>query len=1013
MFNFQNNNIKSIDFSKFKTSGVTNMAHMFSFSSFGSLNLNSFDTSNVNSMEYMFEGCSSLVSLNLNSFDTSNVTNMDSMFKECSSLESLILNSFDTSKVTNMNNMFARCSSLISVNLNNFDTSNVTNMESMFQDCSSLVSLNLNNFHFNNKNLYSMFSTINENLVVCINETRETNLGLPYGLKINCDPICYDNIYYFCLSDICPKNYSKLIREKKLCIIDCNLDDIYKYDYNDTCYEYPLNYTNVTNQYYTDFTNIEILISDKLTNIDITQDINSYHFETDNSDINTILIDSEEVLNSEPMNSLYNSQGELYILNQTTPINLTEEINKDFTEYTNNIILISDKLTNIDITQDTHSYHFETDNSDINTILIDSEQLINSDKENSLNNILEELSILNTETILNEKKIDEILENIDNMILDGNSDEIIAKIKNGEELIFIDNYNIGISLSSSENEKIINLCECENKLKEIYNISKNESLFIYKMIVRKDDMKTPRIEYKIYYPLYKNKMKLLNLTICKNITIEIYIPKIFNNQKEIDQANSSSKSYNDICDKDTTDKGTYIPLNDRKDIYVNNELYPCEENCKFGDYEKNIEKVKCICNTKLDFRLYSEIKKNKTLLLVGFKDIKNIININIMKCYKNLFNNNWLSNNIGFYLILSIILFHLISVIIFYKKDFDIIKNIISNHVFRIAKINIFNNKKPTIRRKKVKSNNKNRLTSKIKNKKIGKNKSKKKNKIKSPPIKKNKKCIKNKRKKNFHINVIQTNNLIENININDNSRNILNNNKKPKTNITLKYTIYELNNSTYKEAIIKDKRTYVQYYLSLIQTKHLLFFSFCSSNDYNSKIIKILLFFILFVVYLIINALFFNDSTMHKLYDDKGKYNILYQIPQIIYSSLISSVISKILKLLALSEQNILELKNIKNKNLLVEESKNIYNYLYTKFILFFLISFILLIIFWYYLSIFCAIYGNTQIHLIKDTSISFGLSMIYPFALYLLPGIFRIPSLRSKNSTLMYNFSKLLQLI
>ena len=700
------------------------------------------------------------------------------------------------------------------------------------------------------------------------------------------------------------------------------------------------------------------------------------------------------------MNSLYNSQGELYILNQTTPINLTEEINKDFTEYTNNIILISDKLTNIDITQDTHSYH-------------DSEQLINSDKENSLNNILEELSILNTETILNEKKIDEILENIDNMILDGNSDEIIAKIKNGEELIFIDNYNIGISLSSSENEKIINLCECENKLKEIYNISKNESLFIYKMIVRKDDMKTPRIEYKIYYPLYKNKMKLLNLTICKNITIEIYIPKIFNNQKEIDQANSSSKHYNDICDKDTTDKGTYIPLNDRKDIYVNNELYPCEENCKFGDYEKNIEKVKCLCNTKLDFRLYSEIKKNKTLLLVGFKDIKNIININIMKCYKNLFNNNGLSNNIGFYLILSIILFHLISVIIFYKKDFDIIKNIISNHVFRIAKINIFNNKNPTIRRIRVKSNNKNRLTSKIKNKKIGKNKSKKKNKIKSPPIKKNKKCIKNKRKKNFHINVIQTNNLIENININDNSRNILNNNKKPKTNITLKYTIYELNNSTYKEAIIKDKRTYVQYYLSLIQTKHLLFFSFCSSNDYNSKIIKILLFFILFVVYLIINALFFNDSTMHKLYDDKGKYNILYQIPQIIYSSLISSVISKILKLLALSEQNILELKNIKNKNLLVEESKNIYNYLYTKFILFFLISFILLIIFWYYLSIFCAIYGNTQIHLIKDTLISFGLSMIYPFALYLLPGIFRIPSLRSKNSTLMYNFSKLLQLI
>ena len=533
------------------------------------------------------------------------------------------------------------------------------------------------------------------------------------------------------------------------------------------------------------------------------------------------------------------------------------------------------------------------------------------------------------------------------------------------------------------------------------------------MKVKKDDMKTPRIEYKIYYPLYENKFKLLNLTICKNISIEVYIPKKFNNQKEIDKANSSSKYYNDICDKDTTDQGTYIPLNDRKDIYINDELYPCEENCKFEYYEKNIEKVKCLCNTKLDFKLYSEIKKNKTLLLVGFKDIKNRININIMKCYKILFNNNELSNNIGFYLILSIILFHLISVIIFFKKDFDIIKNIISNYVFRTTKIKIFNNKKPTIRRKKVKLNNKNRLTSKINNKKRVKNKSKRKNKIKSPPMKKNKKYIKNKRKKNFHINVIQTNNLIENININDISRNILNNSKKPKTNIMLKYTIYELNNLTYNEAIIEDKRTYVEYYLSLIKTKHLLFFSFCSSNDYNSKINKIILFFILFAVYLIINALFFNDSTMNKLYDDKGKYDILYQIPQIIFSSLISSFIGIFLKALALTEQNILELKNIKNKKLLVEESKNIYNYLNTKFILFYLISFIFLVTFWYYLSIFCAIYGNTQIHLIKDTLISFGLSMIYPFALYLLPGIFRIPSLRSKNSTLMYNFSKLIQLI
>ena len=46
-------------------------------------------------------------------------------------------------------------------------------------------------------------------------------------------------------------------------------------------------------------------------------------------------------------------------------------------------------------------------------------------------------------------------------------------------------------------------------------------------------------------------------------------------------------------------------------------------------------------------------------------------------------------------------------------------------------------------------------------------------------------------------------------------------------------------------------------------------------------------LFFFSFSSDLTINALFFNDDIMHKIYQDKGKYNFFYQIPQILYSSL------------------------------------------------------------------------------------------------------------------------------
>ena len=60
-----------------------------------------------------------------------------------------------------------------------------------------------------------------------------------------------------------------------------------------------------------------------------------------------------------------------------------------------------------------------------------------------------------------------------------------------------------------------------------------------------------------------------------------------------------------------------------------------------------------------------------------------------------------------------------------------------------------------------------------------------------------------------------------------------------------------------------------------------------------------------------------------------------------------------------------------------------------------------------------FGAIYRNTQLHLLKDTLISFGLSLFYPFFICLLPGLFRIPALsdKNKNSKCLYKFSKFLQ--
>ena len=81
-------------------------------------------------------------------------------------------------------------------------------------------------------------------------------------------------------------------------------------------------------------------------------------------------------------------------------------------------------------------------------------------------------------------------------------------------------------------------------------------------------------------------------------------------------------------------------------------------------------------------------------------------------------------------------------------------------------------------------------------------------------------------------------------------------------------------------------------------------------------------------------------------------------------------------------------------------------------KFTFFYILSISLLFLYLYYVTCFCGIYRNTQIHLLKDSLFSFITSLITPFGIYLLPGIFRIWALKQKSEVL-YRFSKILRMI
>jgi len=948
-------NITKIEFINFDTSQVTSMYGMFyGCKSINSLNLNNFDTSNVQKMDAMFYDCFSLESLDVSNFNTSSVNSMNSLFYDCLSLTTLDLSSFNTSLITEMYFMFYRCESLKSLNLSIFNTSLVSNMNGMFSFCYSLTSVDLYNFNT------SLVTTMGRMFYNCSSLiSLKTNFTTPKvtsfeSMFYNCSSLIYLDLNNFVSSSVNIKNIFYNINENLIfCINEDKNPDIISY--------LKSNFSNYYNN-----------CSDICFNEEIKIKINEN---------NTCSFDciNDEVYKFEYKNMCYKS-----------------------------------------CPNGTH-------NSTNNNFICEEDTII---ENNICNNSCDAINFLNNICKINNNDIDcedDIINKIRKAILDGLFDSLIEEdiIKNNKDL-YTENHNIIYQLTSTynqnKNEYIniskVNLGECEQKLKSHYQIEDEGPLIMFKIEYYQEGLLIPIIEYEVYN--IKEK-KILNLTVCENETIQISI-SVDIDEEYLFKYNISSNYYNDICFPFTTEYKTDIILSDRRNEYINNNMSLCESNCEFTGYNFNKKEAICECNVKIKLPLISEIVINKNKLLNNFIKLEETTNIYTLKCLKLLFSKSGLIKNVGNYILLLILLLNIILLINFILKEYyDYL-----NKIKILVQIINENNKNDNDIKKDLEIYNEKYI---LKNKQISK--SKRKNKIKKSKLRNSQK--ENKEKKDLNL-LIKENNMNNNmgskkiINSNDSLSNYSNNflqinkiNKKikPKLSIEdskiLEYNDYELNNLEYQKALEIDKRKYLQYYISLIKRKQIIIFTFYTYDDYNSKIIKISLFLFSFSIYFTINALFFDDSTMHNIYVAKGEYNFIYQIPIILYSTIISALINYLIKLLSLSEKNIINLKNNEKKENITEVFLKTKKTLIIKFTLSYIFNFLFLIFFWFYISSFCAVYQNTQIYLIKDTIISFSLSLLYPFGICLIPGILRIPSLNAckKDKECVYILSKILQLI
>ena len=90
----------------------------------------------------------------------------------------------------------------------------------------------------------------------------------------------------------------------------------------------------------------------------------------------------------------------------------------------------------------------------------------------------------------------------------------------------------------------------------------------------------------------------------------------------------------------------------------------------------------------------------------------------------------------------------------------------------------------------------------------------------------------------------------------------------------------FDLNTLSLAEAIKLDKRSFIQIYCSMLRRKHLIMFSFFTSDDFNLIYIKISKFVFLIGTNFAMSVLFFFDEFMHEIYINNGILNFVQQIP-------------------------------------------------------------------------------------------------------------------------------------
>ena len=574
------------------------------------------------------------------------------------------------------------------------------------------------------------------------------------------------------------------------------------------------------------------------------------------------------------------------------------------------------------------------------------------------------------------------------------------------ELEKLMNYSKGIIPKGGEEEEeegtsiievpsAINFSECEKILKKKYGLPAEEDLMIIKADVLKEYNITDFFGVDTEYQVFSTSLgAFLPLRACKEAEATAEVTNPFSGVDQLlkqyqsktasvvsngyDVFDANSPFYNDICTPYTNENGNDVLLDARRKDYYNENINLCDTGCIFVGYNTKSMTYTCKCNIKSEPGEDTGEYKGELIERVMPDNFKDLIsrrsNIAVFKCATNVFSAKGQKNNFGSYILLAsfaafigVLVFHFVkekgkAMDLAYKK----LGNISSPA----------NPPKNDDGQKKDKKEDKEKKDKKDKDKNKGKGK------------------VRNKERE-------------------ENYGEFLDHGKPKVSNIEkdVVYTEYELNFVPYEDAISKDSRSYIRTYWNFLKFKQLILFTFFTHSKGILLSTKITLLILFIAFYMAFTALFFNDSIMRALYIYKGNANAAVHIPNIILSSICSFIAGLIVRYVSLNERDISKVATVKvssERKAMADKVKKKSN---LKLFILYAVSGVLILLCWYYVSAFCAIFKNSQKNYLINSLACFVLCNLWPFITSLIPTIMRKRALKSYSKCL-YNASQIVSI-